>query len=65
MEGRKLNLRNLCRICGSKIVLKYDYKTAKTVEEYSDVLYLPSISTAKLKSRGRPFLDGARRAVAL
>ena len=39
MEGHKLNLRNLCRICGSKIILKYGYKSAKTVEEYNDVLY--------------------------
>ena len=39
MEGHKLNLGNLWRICGSKIVLKYGYNTAKTVEEYSDVLY--------------------------
>ena len=39
MVGHKLNLRNLCRICGSKIVLKHGYKSAKTVEEYNDVLY--------------------------
>ena len=39
MEGHKLNLSNLCRICGSKIVLKYGYKTAKILEEYSNVLY--------------------------
>ena len=39
MEGHKLDLGNLCRICGSKIVLKYGYKTAKTVKEYSNVLY--------------------------
>ena len=39
MEGHKLNLSNLCRICGSKIILKYGYKSAKTVEEYNDVLY--------------------------
>ena len=39
MEGYKLNLRNLCRTYGSKIDLKYGYKTAKTVEEYSYVLY--------------------------
>ena len=39
MEGHKLNLRNLCRNCGSKIILKYGYKSAKTVEEYNDVLY--------------------------
>ena len=35
MEGDKLNLRNLCRICGSYIVLKYGYKTTKRVREYS------------------------------
>ena len=39
MDEHKQNLRNLWRFCGSKIVLKYGYKTAKTVEEYSDVLY--------------------------
>ena len=39
MEGHKLNFRNLCRICGSKIALKYGYKTAKTVEEYSDFFF--------------------------
>ena len=39
MEGHKLNLRNLFRICCSQIVLKYGCKVAKIVEEYSDVLY--------------------------
>ena len=36
MEEHKLNLRNLCQICGSKIILKYGYKSAKTVEEYNE-----------------------------
>ena len=41
MEGDKLNLRNLCRICGSYIVLKYwlqDYKKSQRIQCFASVL---------------------------
>ena len=38
MENRIRNLEKLCRLCGSKIILKLGYITAKRCSDYSDVL---------------------------
>ena len=38
MENRIRKLEKLCRLCGSKILLKLGYITAKRCSDYSDVL---------------------------
>ena len=38
MENRIRKLEKLCRLCGSKIMLKIGYITAKRCSDYSDVL---------------------------
>ena len=32
-------LQKFCRLCGKHIQLKYGYKTAKTVQEFSNIIY--------------------------
>ena len=39
MENRIRKLDKLCRLCGSKIMLKLGYITAKRCSDYSDVLH--------------------------
>ena len=39
MVSHEENLSKLCRLCGKKIILKHGYKKAKSVEEYSDILF--------------------------
>ena len=39
MENHKGNLKHICRICASIIVLKHGYINAKNVSDYSDLLY--------------------------
>ena len=39
MEKHKENLKRICRICASIIVLKHGYINAKNVSDYNDLLY--------------------------
>ena len=39
MENHKENLKRICRICATIIVLKHGYINAKNASDYSDVLY--------------------------
>ena len=39
MEKHKENLKRICKICASIIVLKHGYINAKNVSDYSDLLY--------------------------
>ena len=39
MENRIRKLEKLCRLCGSKIMLKLGYITAKRCSNYSDYYY--------------------------
>ena len=39
MENRIRKLEKLCRLCGSKIMLKIGYITAKTFSDYSNMRF--------------------------